>query len=433
FDSDRPTIVAFGGGNCNTGSPRIFEGEWQQNTNWITIFDSYKYSPPYYKYGDMVIVYLSSVAPDYKQPIQTLGTSTGGMPAIDVANRLNSTYSDPRYAVNRVTFCDVACRSYTTSISTFLDNPVDGEQCWIDNYIAKYGKYYSGTLNITFPGAAHSFPKDWVDNSQYDYSWPDNDMYNGGITAGFYYSVAGPGKNLQLAADTSPYYFKWINSDPDYLVAYSSSNPGRLPEPVTLVGPADGNTVDANGAVFSCEVSENAVRYQLLFGADPYCVTDYTIISDTPDPPSEIVTAIPLEQTWWTIKVYDQFGSTIYADPICVYTQNATVRVTNLTTQQNYVGIQIAIDEAVPGDEIVVHEGVYYENIDFGCKNIKVRSANPYKPTTVRATVIKGSNNGTVVNFANGEEPNCVLAGFTITGGIDRGILCINSSPTIHN
>jgi hypothetical protein len=192
FDSDRPTIVAFGGGNCYTGHDQIFEGEWQQNANWITA----SYGPPYYEYGDMLILYLSSVAPDYKQPIQTMGHSTGGMPAIDVANRLNSTYSDPRYAVNRVTFCDVGCRNYTPSISTFLDNPVDGEQCWIDNYIA-WGRYYSGILNITFPGADHTFPKAWVHNSQYDSSWPDNDMYNGGITAGFYYSVAGPGKNLQ--------------------------------------------------------------------------------------------------------------------------------------------------------------------------------------------------------------------------------------------
>ena len=24
-------------------------------------------------------------------------------------------------------------------------------------------------------------------------------------------------------------------------------------------------------------------------------------------------------QTWWTVKVYDEYGSTIYADPICIY------------------------------------------------------------------------------------------------------------------
>ena len=31
--------------------------------------------------------------------------------------------------------------------------------------------------------------------------------------------------------------------------------------------------------------------------------------------PTEIITAFPFEETWWTIKVRDQYGSTIYADP----------------------------------------------------------------------------------------------------------------------
>ena len=27
----------------------------------------------------------------------------------------------------------------------------------------------------------------------------------------------------------------------------------------------------------------------------------------------------PYEQTFWIVKVYDEYGSTIYADPICIY------------------------------------------------------------------------------------------------------------------
>ena len=41
--------------------------------------------------------------------------------------------------------------------------------------------------------------------------------------------------------------------------------PGRLPEPITLVGPEDGGVVDANGVFLSCQTSANAVRYQLIF------------------------------------------------------------------------------------------------------------------------------------------------------------------------
>jgi hypothetical protein len=45
---------------------------------------------------------------------------------------------------------------------------------------------------------------------------------------------------------------------------------------------------------------------------------DYNIISDTPTPPYEVITTLPFEETWWTVKVYDPYGSTIYADPIYI-------------------------------------------------------------------------------------------------------------------
>ena len=71
-----------------------------------------------------------------------------------------------------------------------------------------------------------------------------------------------------------------------------------------------------NGAVFSCEPVENAVGYQLLFGSDPDRVMDYTVISDT----TTLRRHRPYPHcrhgsTWWTVRAYDQFGSTIYADP----------------------------------------------------------------------------------------------------------------------
>gem|GEM_PF-1602956 len=319
FDTDKPTIVAFDGGNCNTGGSRRFNDAWEEKVNWITT----AYEPPYGKYGDMLIVYLSAVAPDYQAPIQTMGFSTGNMPAIDVANRINSTYVDPRYAVNRVSFLDAACRNYTSSINTFINNPVAGEQCWIDNNIATASQYYGDTLNISFSGGSHSTPVYWYIYSMYQSAWPDGDMYNGGLSGGYYYSVAGPGKNLQLAADTSPYHFKWIDSNPDDhsnpddLTFYDEANaPARLPEPVTLVGPADGGFVGADGAMLSCEVSQNVVGYQLLMGPDRYSMD--IVVSDTASPPTEIITSFPYKKTYWTVKARDQYGSTIYADPICV-------------------------------------------------------------------------------------------------------------------
>jgi hypothetical protein len=136
---------------------------------------------------------------------------------------------------------------------------------------------------------------------------------------------------LPPAFATAPQYLNHTTST----VPASSNAACGLPEPVTLVGPENGAFVDTDGAVFNCEVSENAIGYQLLFGSDQYRVMDFDIVSDTPDPPSEGVTLFPYEQTWWTIRVYDAFGLTIYADPICIYpeiveTQNITVPAEHL-------------------------------------------------------------------------------------------------------
>jgi hypothetical protein len=281
----------------------------------------------------MIIVYLSSVAPDYNQPIQTLGNSTGGQPAIDVGIRLNLTYADIRYAVNRVTFFDATpyCRGhYSDSIADFLASSVDGEQCWIDSYVSTtsggsitinpYQPFHENVLNVWFPTATgswmqrHLLAEDW-----YRISLDGSDMnqFNNGLVGGAYWSVVGPGKNLQLASipGAHTYKFQWYgDASSGYMDYYNEPNhPGRLPEPVTLVEPID--VGDANGAVLTCEESENAVGYQLLFGPDPYRVMDYDIISDTPAPPNDVITTLPNDETWWTVRIYDHYGSTIYADP----------------------------------------------------------------------------------------------------------------------
>jgi len=436
FDADKPTIVAFGGGNCTTGGSLGFGSPWNEKANWITV-NSGGYGPPYTMYGDMLIVYLSEVAPDYEQPIQTMGYSTGNMPAIDVANYLNLTYADPRYAVNRVTLFDAACRDYSESVATFLASSVDGEQCWLDNYFATHGEYYQGALNIKFPPpAGHSTPVNWYSDSLLYDQWPNGDIYAGGVTAGGFVSVIGPARNLNFATDSANYYyFKWVNAVPEYLMFYNeSSYPGALPQPVTLIGPDNGSVVDANGAVLTCEESENAVGYQLLFGPDPNHMV--LLVSDTADPPDNVITEFPFEKTWWTVKVRDQFGSTIYADPICINAEKATHPpvVRNLTLGKEYFSIQQAIDDARNGDEIVAYPGTweYMENITFKGENIVLRSPNPKDPAVVAATVINGPAQKPVVTFPNGENKGCVLAGFTITGG-SGGVYCDSSNGAVSN
>jgi len=343
FDLNKPTCVWFWGGDCISGVP--FQGGWSTEPDWLNktniIEFSNGYEPDanyipgdvdalrtYYRCGDMIIVFLSSVAPDYKMPIQTMGFSTGGQPAIDVGIYLNLTYADARYAVNRVTLLDArACRDFSESIPQFLDSAVDGEQCWIDNHrggtdgpFPSWPSFYPNVLRIG-SSLSHTDVPTWYVNSL-----TNNDMnkFNLGVVGGAYWSVIGPGKNLQLASTlgVETYSFKWYGSTSSgYMDFYDETNhPGRLPEPVTLVGPVD--IGDPNGFILTCEERENAVGYELLFGSDPYRVMDYEVISDTPTPPNHILTIIPSDKTWWTVRIRDQYGSTIYADPISMVAHN---------------------------------------------------------------------------------------------------------------
>ena len=457
FDRNKPTLIYFGGGDCTDGSGYWGGSTWRDKAN---IISPPYYSPDsyvggartYYKYGDMIIAYLSSVAPDYKQPIQTSGYSTGGQPAVDVGIRLNLTYADTRYAVNRVTFLDATsyCReNYSESITAFLGSSVDGEQCWADAYVSTTSGgvhpvgppfFHESVLNVWFPTATgswltrHELAPNWYRNSL---EKSDMNQFNNGVVAGAYWSVTGPGKNLQLAStpNAQTYKFQWYgDASSGYMDFYDEPNhPGRLPRPVTLVEPSNGTIVDGNGTVFSCEVSENAVGYKLLFGRDPYHMV--YLFSDTPFPLTELVTTFPFEQCWWTVMAYDQYGSTIYADPMHFKTGSVSAQtIENAITGQTYASIHQALNDAHPGDEIVVGSGScqYLENINFKGKNLTVRSIDPNDPSVVAATVINGGHQGSAVTFSGGEEASCVLDGFTITGGI-IGISCRDASPTIKN
>ena len=113
------------------------------------------------------------------------------------------------------------------------------------------------------------------------------------------------------------------------------------------------------------------------------------------------------------------FGETAYSDTINVPTDVSA--------------IQAAIDAANSGDEIIVASGVYMETIDFLGKAITLKSADG--PII---TIIDGSNsNGPVVQTFNGEGPDTVIEGFTVTGGnvADNGggMRNIGTSPTVKN
>ncbi|MHC4455510.1 MAG: choice-of-anchor Q domain-containing protein [Planctomycetota bacterium] len=104
----------------------------------------------------------------------------------------------------------------------------------------------------------------------------------------------------------------------------------------------------------------------------------------------------------------------------------------------SYSSIQSAINDANHSDTIIVSTGRYYENLNFNGKNIKLQSLEPNDWDIIEQTIIDGNNLDTVVLFESGEDTNCVLTGFTITGGqassdYGGGIRIRNySGPTIR-
>lgn len=83
----------------------------------------------------------------------------------------------------------------------------------------------------------------------------------------------------------------------------------------------------------------------------------------------------------------------------------------------DYETISAAIEAANHGDEIVIAEGVYNENINFRGKDIKITSVDPTNIEVVENTIITGLGDGPVVRIDSGESELAVLTGLTITGG----------------
>jgi hypothetical protein len=93
--------------------------------------------------------------------------------------------------------------------------------------------------------------------------------------------------------------------------------------------------------------------------------------------------------------------------------------------------IQAAINAASSGDEVLVWPDTYQERIDFLGKAVALRSqAGP------QATIIDAQRTGTTAKCINGEGPDTVLEGFTITGGLavlGGGMYNVGSSPTVRD
>ncbi len=85
--------------------------------------------------------------------------------------------------------------------------------------------------------------------------------------------------------------------------------------------------------------------------------------------------------------------------------------------------VQQAIDAAGTGDHVVVAIGTYPEpGVDLLGKAITLRSSDPGDAAVVRGTVLSAAGGDQVVRMVSGES--ATLAGLTLTGAVDGGVLC---------
>ena len=107
-----------------------------------------------------------------------------------------------------------------------------------------------------------------------------------------------------------------------------------------------------------------------------------------------------------------------------------------INVPDDYPTIQEAIDAAADGDEVVLAEGEYFENIDLDGKAITLRSTDPADAAVIANTIINGGGVATVVTCNSSEGPNTVLNGLVITngnGGSEGGGLYCHAGPTVMN
>lgn len=120
-------------------------------------------------------------------------------------------------------------------------------------------------------------------------------------------------------------------------------------------------------------------------------------------------------------------------------THAATIEV-DWAGSGDYERIQDGIDAASPGDTVLVHPGTYAHegnrNLDFGGKDIVLRSLAGWESTTIDAHGAAGGHHRGFY-LHSGETSAAVIEEFTIADasgwGFGGGIRCDNASVTIRN
>jgi len=105
-----------------------------------------------------------------------------------------------------------------------------------------------------------------------------------------------------------------------------------------------------------------------------------------------------------------------------------TVRLGYITIgiPSDYPAIQQGIASSYSGDTVQVEPGTYNECLDYGGKNVYLRSS-----AGAHQTIITNDPESTLIVFGGGEDRGAILEGFTLHGGW-IGVLCESSAPTLR-
>jgi hypothetical protein len=106
------------------------------------------------------------------------------------------------------------------------------------------------------------------------------------------------------------------------------------------------------------------------------------------------------------------------------------------TPEHPFGNIQEAINVAACDTTILVHSGVYRENINLLGKKIHLAALDPTNPHGGPCVVLEGIGGDPVVRIPPGSGSQCSLTGFVITRGqgpLIGAIECSGSSPVISN
>jgi len=104
-------------------------------------------------------------------------------------------------------------------------------------------------------------------------------------------------------------------------------------------------------------------------------------------------------------------------------------KLQTLIVPEQYTTIEQAISAALPVARVIVSQGVHFvsssNGINFQGKQIELMSTDPNDPVVVADTIIDAGGTRDfprrAFEFNNGEDPNTLIAGFTIRNGYQRG------------